>query len=105
MRPRPPYSTLTDTLSPYTTLFRSCLAQHLRLEPAIVAGVLQSGREGEGAAGDQIAHANDRGHRKRGKKDRPAGHHPRLVARRRVAMALRGAPGWLRRRDGGAEDR
>src|SRR3546814_18588590 len=41
------------------------LAPHLRLEPAIEAGVPQSGRKGEGAAGDQIAHANDRGHRKR----------------------------------------
>src|SRR3546814_20513103 len=123
---RPPRSTRTYTLFPYTTLFLSPppgddtrrnpvyrgareapadLAPHLRLEPAIEAGVLQSGRKGEGAAGDQIAHANDRGHRKRGKKDRPAGHHPRLVARRPRPLALRGAPGVPRRGDGGAGER
>src|SRR3546814_13614028 len=29
MKPRPPRSTRTDTLSPYTTLFRSALRHHL----------------------------------------------------------------------------
>src|SRR3546814_3918090 len=47
---RPPRSTRTDTLFPYTTLFRSHLGLHLLEPSSILRGqVLQVGRQASGA--------------------------------------------------------
>src|SRR3546814_3552122 len=53
MKRRPPRSTRTDTLFPYTTLFRSAHLGH-DLEQALIGGFLESGDAGiEGELAEQ----------------------------------------------------
>src|SRR3546814_20253312 len=64
MRRRPPRSTRTDTLFPYTTLFRSRLLRHLaaRLSGDDAAAVLQP-LEAQAAQADRIYEPGPNGHR------------------------------------------
>src|SRR3546814_16012811 len=71
---RPPRSTRTDTLLPYTTLFRS-LAQIARHD-------VDAGRLGELLRFDLVAHRGDRLGRRPDKRD------PRLGAGARKALSL-----------------
>src|SRR3546814_10532459 len=45
---RPPRSTRTDTLFPYTTLFRSVEGWHQRIQPATADDVMNRGEEAVG---------------------------------------------------------
>src|SRR3546814_5139464 len=63
MRRRPPRSTRTDTLFPYTTLFRSLLAlqhEHRPVDGGDVRSGVRAGVRGEGGAGRGSISARDR---------------------------------------------
>src|SRR3546814_19199312 len=57
---RPPRSTLTDTLFPYTTLFRSDLGKAAGLEPAIGIAHVEFGQNGAGIGIDRAGVADQR---------------------------------------------
>src|SRR3546814_4925524 len=83
MRRRPPRSTRTDTLFPYTTLFRSDRRRVLARRPRAVAERRRTGAAGFGR--DQP-------------EERAATHRSRLLARRQTVLAHRRAARADRRR-------
>src|SRR3546814_18931898 len=56
---RPPRSTRTDTLFPYTTLFRSLLGDDAKADDATGGGLLKTGASGD-ATGGGLLDARDR---------------------------------------------
>src|SRR3546814_2222217 len=83
---RPPRSTRTDTLFPYTTLFRSVRASGQRRTGA--GECAGSGRSAGPAAGAARGHGAVRSHRSAGRKGRSEEHTSELQSLMRISYAV-----------------
>src|SRR3546814_1776244 len=87
---RPPRSTRTDTLFPYTTLFRSCLAEDVERDAAVGAGGCIAAHRG---ARNRVRNHVARGDQPRGDRhivgvDRSEEHTSELQSLMRISYAV-----------------
>src|SRR3546814_12009121 len=88
---RPPRSTLTDTLFPYTTLFRSLVHRRRRPQPAGALGGADPRRPRQGPAGRALPHRARLARRRR----RDQAPQEPLQVRRQAPEALSGFVGLV----------